>query len=166
MMRTPDVLRAARAGAGFTQAELASRAGTSQPAIARYERGAATPSIATLARLVAACGRRLVFDTEPEAGRAAVSRSAVRERRRELLAIARRHGARNVRVFGSTARGEAGPESDVDLLVDLAPGRTLLDIAAFRREASALLGTAVDVATTDMLRESIREGAERDAVPV
>jgi predicted nucleotidyltransferase len=83
-----------------------------------------------------------------------------------LLNLARRHGARNVRVFGSTARGEAGPESDVDLLVDMEPGRTLLDLVALRRETSALLGVDVDVATPDTLREAVRREAERDAVPV
>ncbi len=71
-----------------------------------------------------------------------------------------------MRVFGSTARGEAGPESDVDLLVDMEPGRTLLDLIALRREASALLGVDVDIATPDTLREAVLREAQRDAVPV
>ena len=71
-----------------------------------------------------------------------------------------------MRVFGSTARGEAGPESDVDLLVDMEPGRTLLDLIALRREASALLGVDVDIATSDTLREAVLREAQRDAVPV
>ncbi len=102
----------------------------------------------------------------PRAGLAAVNGSVVRHRRRELLAVARKYGARNVRVFGSTARGEAGPASDVDLLVDLEPGRTLLDLVALKREASTLLGVDVDIATPATLRDAVRSEAERDAVPV
>ena len=69
-------------------------------------------------------------------------------------------------MFGSTARGQAHADSDVDLLVDLEPGRTLLDLVALRQEASALLGRPTDVVTVDMLREPVRTEAERDAVPV
>ncbi|MEA2311559.1 MAG: uncharacterized protein QOE28_1527 [Solirubrobacteraceae bacterium] len=90
----------------------------------------------------------------------------MRRHRRELIALARRHGARNLRLFGSRARGEERSDSDVDLLVDLDPGGTLLDLAALRREASELLGRDVDVATPDTLREPVRREAERDAVPV
>lgn len=90
----------------------------------------------------------------------------MRRHRRELREVARRHGARNLRVYGSTARGEAGPDSDVDLLIDLERGRTLLDLVALRREASRVLGCPVDISTVDMLRDSVRLEAERDAVPV
>ena len=68
-------------------------------------------------------------------------------RREELLRVARSHGAMAGRVFGSTARGTAGPASDVDFLVELEPGRTLLDLVALRREWSALLGRRADVTT-------------------
>jgi hypothetical protein len=60
-------------------------------------------------------------------------------------------------VFGSLARGEADAASDVDFLVDLKPGRTLIDLAAFRREAGEILDLPVDVATADMLKERIRD---------
>jgi len=73
---------------------------------------------------------------------------------------------RRVRVFGSLARGEHVPTSDVDLLVDLKPGRTLLDLAAFRREAQTILSMPVDVATPDMLKERIRAEIETEAVPL
>jgi predicted nucleotidyltransferase len=69
-------------------------------------------------------------------------------------------------VFGSLARGEAAPASDIDLLVELEPDRTLLDLAAFRREAAEILGTPVDVATPDMLKERIRPEVETEAVPL
>src|SRR3954451_9959252 len=100
----PELLRSARDEAGLSQAALATRAGTSQSAIARYERGVATPSIATLERLLMTCGRKLIVDSEPAGSLAAVNGSPVRRHRRELLALARRHGARNVRLFGSVAR--------------------------------------------------------------
>lgn len=165
-MSAPALLRTARERAGLSQAALAAAAGTSQSAVARYETGVAQPSLRTLERLLAACGDRLELRAVPAAARASVNGSIVRRRRRELLDIARNHGARNVRLFGSTARGEAGPQSDVDLLVDLQPGRTLLDLVALRREASALLGIDVDVVTPDTLRDTVRREAERDAVPV
>lgn len=82
--------------------------------------------------------------------------------RSNLLAVARRHGASNVRVFGSVARDTPDKGSDLDLLVDLEAGRTLLDLVALEQELSGLLGCRVDVATT--LRPSVRRRAEREAV--
>ncbi len=67
--------------------------------------------------------------------------------RRAILELATRHGARNVRVFGSIARGEDRPDSDVDLLVDVEPGRSLLDVIALEQDLEALLGRPVDVQT-------------------
>lgn len=67
-------------------------------------------------------------------------------------------------MFGSLARGEAGGASDVDLLVDLKPGYTLIDLAAFRREAAEILGLSVDVATVDMLKERIRDEVMAEAL--
>ncbi len=64
----------------------------------------------------------------------------VRRYRNAILALADRHGARDVRIFGSVVRGEAGPESDIDFLVELAPGRTLLDWGAFWQDLEKLLG--------------------------
>ena len=75
----------------------------------------------------------------------------LRERRSALLDASRNHGAHDVRVFGSVARRDERPDSDIDLLVELDPERTLLDLVAFGREASEILGMPVDVATADML---------------
>src|SRR3954447_25133818 len=155
-MEPGSLIRHAREQAGLSQARLAALAGTSQAAVARYETGSTAASIATLERLLAACGQRLVLDATPAPKRRGLNESAVRGQRRALLDLARKHGARNVRIFGSTARGEAGPDSDVDLLVDLEPGRTLLDLIALRREAGELLGRPVDVSTPDMLSERVR----------
>jgi uncharacterized protein len=67
--------------------------------------------------------------------------------RRTIIDLAARHGARNVRVFGSTVRGDARPNSDVDLLVEIEPGRTLLDVIALEQDLETLLGRPVEILT-------------------
>jgi predicted nucleotidyltransferase len=71
-----------------------------------------------------------------------------------------------LRVFGSVARGEAGPRSDIDLLVDLGQGRTQIDLAGFRREAEEILELPVDVATAEMLKERLRHEVLAEALPL
>lgn len=90
----------------------------------------------------------------------------IRAERRRIRRICARHGASDVRVFGSVARGEARPDSDVDLLVTMAPERTLFDLAAINAELAELLGRPVDVGTVDMLKERIRDRVLREAVPL
>jgi len=90
----------------------------------------------------------------------------LRHQRRRLLDAADKHGVSHLRAFGSVARGEAKAGSDIDLLVDLKPGRTLIDLAAFRREAAQILDLPIDVATADMLKEKIRDEALREALPL
>jgi predicted nucleotidyltransferase len=85
------------------------------------------------------------------------------EKKNEIREIAARHGARNVRVFGSVARGEARPDSDVDFLVDMAPGRTLLDLGGLLMELRDLLGMDVDVVTVHGLKPRIRERVLKEA---
>lgn len=87
----------------------------------------------------------------------------VRTYRQAIAAIARRHGVAEVRVFGSAAREAAGQDSDLDLLVRLEPGRSLLDRAAFRADVQDLLGVKVDVANPDTLHPLIRERVQREA---
>jgi predicted nucleotidyltransferase/DNA-binding XRE family transcriptional regulator len=160
-----ELIRDSRLAAGLTQTQLAERAGTSQAAVARYEKGHATPALVTIERLLDVCGQRLVLSTEARP-RQPKTVDEIRKLRRPLLELARRHGATGLRLFGSVARGDDRSDSDVDLLVDLEPGRTLLDLAAIRREAAELLGRDVDVTTMEMLREPVRREAARDAVPV
>ncbi len=90
----------------------------------------------------------------------------VQERRDDILRIAAAHGARNVRVFGSFARGESRPDSDLDLLVDLEEGRTLLDQIALLQDLQDLLGRKVDVVTERALHRLIRERVLREALPL
>ncbi|MGH7165230.1 MAG: nucleotidyltransferase family protein [Nitrospiraceae bacterium] len=90
----------------------------------------------------------------------------LKEKREEVLKIAARHGARNVRIFGSVARGEADRESDVDFLVEMDTGRSLFDLGGLLADLEALLGCKVDVVTEKGLKDRIRERVLREAVPV
>ena len=87
-------------------------------------------------------------------------------KREEILRLAAKRGARNVRVFGSVARGESDAKSDVDFLVDLEPGRSLLDLGGLQRDLEELLAARVDVVSSRGLRERVRERVLRDAVPL
>jgi predicted nucleotidyltransferase len=76
------------------------------------------------------------------------------------------HGARSVRVFGSRARGDAKPDSDLDLLVTLDPGRTLLDLVAIKQDLEDFLRYPVDVVTEGGLSPYLREGILAEALPL
>ena len=84
--------------------------------------------------------------------------------RDEILSIAAKRGARNIRVFGSVARGESDSLSDVDFLVDLDPDRSLFDLSGLLIDLEAALHTKVDVVTERGLRSRIRERVLREAV--
>lgn len=92
------------------------------------------------------------------------SQEVLREKREDVLRIAASHGAANVRLFGSLARGEAGPGSDVDILVTLGPGRSLLDIVAIKQDLEDLLGCKVDVVTEAAISPYIRDQALKEAI--
>jgi predicted nucleotidyltransferase len=88
----------------------------------------------------------------------------IRETREEIVRIAARHGATQVRSIGSVARGDARPDSDVDLLVTWSEGTSLLDQAALVLELESLLGRKVDIASDGWVKPSIRESVYRDAI--
>ena len=90
--------------------------------------------------------------------------SEIRDRKSEIVDVARRHGAHNVRVFGSVARGGQGPGSDVDFLVDLESGRGLFDLGGLLMDLRDLLGCDVDVVTQPGLRPRVAERVLADAV--
>jgi hypothetical protein len=88
----------------------------------------------------------------------------LKTKRDEILSIAAKYGAHNVRIFGSVARGETGSESDLDVLVELEPGRSLMDHAGLILDLQELLGCQVDVVTEKGLRPRLRERILAEAV--
>lgn len=90
----------------------------------------------------------------------------LKEKREEILRIAAKYGARNVRVFGSVARSEADERSDIDLIVEFEPGRSLLDHAALWLELQEVLGCKVDVVSDRGIKPRIRDRVLREAVPL
>jgi len=90
----------------------------------------------------------------------------LKEKHKDILSIAAKYGAHNVRVFGSLARGEADEQSDIDFLVEMEPGRSLLDLGGLQAELEALLGCPVDVVTEKSLKARIRGRVLAEAVPV
>lgn len=90
----------------------------------------------------------------------------LQSKRQEIMQIAARNGAYNVRVFGSAARGDARPDSDIDFLVSLEANRSLLDLARLLRELQTLLNHPVDVVTEAGLRPRIRPQVLKEARPL
>lgn len=88
----------------------------------------------------------------------------IKEKRDEILQIAARHGARNVRVFGSVARGDARSDSDIDFLVEMEPDRSLLDLIGMKQDLENLLGRSVDVVTEPGLHWFIRNRVVNQAI--
>ena len=87
-------------------------------------------------------------------------------KRAEILRLAARRGAGNLRIFGSVARGESDDQSDIDFLVDLEPGRSLLDLGGLQRDLEELLTSRIDVVSSRGLRDRVREKVLRDAIPL
>ena len=166
-----SLLRQARQRAHLSQTDVARRAHVAQSVVSAYESGRREPALSTLVRLVAATGHRVVLGLEPDPeARPGLPDTPLgrrlRQRRTAVLAVASRHGAENVRVFGSVARGEDQPDSDVDLLADLAPGTGLFELGAFERKLTEVLGVHVDLVPSDSLRPKVRAEAEAEAIPL
>jgi predicted nucleotidyltransferase len=139
--------------------------------VARYETGATSPTVRTLERLLRAAGRELKLAGLPasDAGLPPPGRVAalLREHSAEIRAAAEAVGAGNVRVFGSVARGEETPESDVDLLVDFPAGeRGLFPLLRLADEMEEIVGRPVDVVAVELMAAPVRERALAEAVPL
>ena len=152
----------------MSQAELAVRAGIAQSVISAYEAGRRQPALPTLARLIDATGYDLVVDIQwqpPQLTRlSGPVGQLVRRKRRELVAAAAAHDVRNLRVFGSVARGEDRAGSDVDLLADLPPGMGLLGLGRVQAELEAILGSRVDLVPANDLKPAVRARVEPELV--
>ncbi|MEJ7749756.1 MAG: nucleotidyltransferase domain-containing protein [Candidatus Limnocylindrales bacterium] len=158
------LLRATRRRAGLTQVELARRAGVTQSVVSAYECGARQPAVSTLARLVAASGHRLVLDAAVMSPLSGPLGQRLRAHQARLVEVAAGRGASRLRVFGSVARGQESPDSDVDLLVDVAPGVGLLGLARLQRDLQEILGARVDLVPSDGVKPAIRRAIEPDLV--
>lgn len=167
MSTTGDLLVRARTSAGLTQRELGERAGVAQSVVSAYENGRRKPSVETLEKLVTAAGHSLVLDLGP-APRVGTHplRDLVTLHREEMLAVVAERGGSNLRLFGSVARGEEGPDSDVDLLVDLPPDTGFFTLLGIRDRLAEVIGAPVDLVPESALRRSIRVEVLSDAVPV
>jgi predicted nucleotidyltransferase len=124
-----------------------------------------------LTKLVAATGHRLVVSIEPEpAIRPGLPDTPLgrrlRRHRSAVLQTAQRHGATNVRVFGSVARGQDTSDSDIDLMVDLPPEAGLVSLGALQRELAAVLHAPVDVVPADSLRPGVKAEADAESIPL
>ncbi len=91
---------------------------------------------------------------------------ALRARRDEILALADRYGAYNVRVFGSVARGDSTPESDVDLLVNFRPGTSLYELSGLWQDLQEMLGCQINIISEGGLKERMRKRIEKDLTPL
>ncbi|NLA36746.1 MAG: helix-turn-helix domain-containing protein [Actinobacteria bacterium] len=167
------LLREARQSAGLTQQQLARRASTTQSVISAYESGHREPSLSTLRRLVSSTDTELVVElrhTSPSdeglesEGGASRLRVAVHRHRNELLTIGKEYGLRNLRLFGSVARGDDVEGSDVDLLVDLDDHVGAVALAGARRKMEELLNAPVDLVPANQLRAHVRDSAFAEAV--
>lgn len=148
----------------MTQATLAAAASIDRTALSKIENGRRRVGSLELARIAGKLGvpwERIVEEPERTSpGTVAVLRS----QRESILKICRRYGAENPRLFGSVARGDAIPASDIDLLIEMEPGRGLLDQAALLVELRELLARDVDIVTTAGLRPRIRDRVLSEAI--
>jgi uncharacterized protein len=162
------LLRQARKRAGLSQVELAARAGVTQSVVSAYESGHRQPSIPALAALIDAAGYELVLGLRRQPRRLGrlsgpVGRR-VRRHRHDLIAAAAAYGVQNLRVFGSVARGEDRPDSDVDLLADLPTGLSLFGLGRVEADLEAILGARVDLIPAGDLKPGVRARVKPDLV--
>ena len=140
--------------AGLTQVELAAIANVAQSVVSAYESSRREPSFETIRKLVSAAGFdldvMLVAAASVSPRRRTVENNAARLRR-----TLRQLGATNVRLFGSVARGDDGPDSDIDLLVDLAPNVGLFALGRMRSEAERILDAPVDLVPANSLKPDV-----------
>lgn len=162
-----SLVRAARQQAGLSQAELGRRAGVTQSVISAYESGTRQPSMPTLTRLIEATGAeldvRVQYSANAQAPGGALARR-VRDHRDEILAVLRRCGLTNPRLFGSVARGDETSGSDVDLLVDVPTGVGLFALARCQADLESVLGAPVDLVPAADLKPGVADQALADAV--
>lgn len=158
-----STVRQARNRAYLTQTELANRAGIAQSVVSAYESSTRDPSFEMLRKLVGAAGFDLELALVP-AEKKSERRRSVDLNGRQLARVLAKLGATNVRLFGSVARGDDGPQSDIDLLVDIEPGVGLFALGRMRSEAERILRSSVDIVPANSLKPDVAERVLAEAI--
>lgn len=156
----------AREAAAMTQEQVARAIGVDRTAISKIEsgkRGLSSLELVKIARFLGLPIEWFISARSQPSGNYLLRRA--RSKREEIIRIANKFGARQLRIFGSAARGEATSESDLDFLVEM-PGRTLLDRVGLILELQDLLGCKVHVLTVPSLRDGTRERVLAEARPL
>jgi predicted nucleotidyltransferase/DNA-binding XRE family transcriptional regulator len=156
-------IRGARTRAGLTQVELAAKANVAQSVVSAYESSRREPSFETLRKLVNAAGFELEIALKPSHPRSPL-RESIDRNRVPLTRVLRKLGATNVRLFGSVARGDDGPNSDIDLLVDLKSNVGLFALGEMSAEAERILGCSVDIVPASSLKPDLAERVLAEAL--
>lgn len=157
MTSAAEVIRTARARASLTQAELARRTGIAQNVISDYERGRREPSFRAVDMIMDAADLALEYVPQTTLRRLQVRRGLI-------LAALLAHGASNVSVFGSVAREEDTPDSDVDLLVDFDPQVSMFEIVRMQTAVEEIVGRPVDLIPRHGLKQEIAAAVKRDEI--
>lgn len=145
-----ELVRAARTKRGMSQRVLARVAGVPQSTVSTVESGQRQPSVSMLERLLHAAG----FELETNLVNRIRPSELLEHHRKDVANVLARYPVSRVWVFGSVARGDDRPESDLDLLVELAPGASFVDSVGLEDELSAVLGCPVEVVTTKELESN------------
>lgn len=160
--RIGAAVRVARRARGWSMRAAAARLGLSVRFLNELERGKATARLDKVLQALAGLG--LALESVPR--EAPDLAAQVRARKPLLRSIAAAHGVRGMSLFGSAARGEAGAGSDLDFLVELEEGRSLVDLVGVKHDLEALFGRPVDVFTRRSLKPAVLAGARADLLRV
>lgn len=169
-MLIAQLITQARTSSGLVQAELAARAGTSQPTLSKYESGESIPTLTTLERLLAACGKKLelgIASTSHHLDVRSGLMQVVHTHRKSIIDTLNTFNMYNPAVFGSVARGEEHTGSDIDIMVDFDVNKKgLVPIMKATDKLEALLHQQIDLVPRAALAEHVFLQAQREAVPL
>ncbi len=160
-VKSSKILQAVRKESGMSQAELARSSGLAQSVISDYERGNREPGADTFLHLLDILGMGIDLKPKrrtkvPQIPDSRLARLILRNRK-QIIELAKRSGARNVRIFGSIAKGESKKRSDIDLLVDLDPDVGMIELIGLEHALKDLLGVKVDLGSARSLKPDLRD---------
>ncbi len=167
-MRSSNLLVAARKQSGLSQVELSRRSGIAQSVISAYERGQREPGADVFIRILGLLGMSIAMQPRRATKVASLPDSRLARllmrHRNEVIEISKECGARNIRVFGSVARGDTKGRSDIDLLVDLDQRVGLIEMISLSQQLSDLLDVKVDLTPASSVKARLRERILSEAV--